>query len=132
MIINTAVISGNLVSDPIVRETPQGKKVVNFSIAAERQYKGEKEVSFFDIEVWGKMGEICEEFLVKGREVIVEGRLRQSRWETGDGSKRSQVKIVANFVKFLGGKKTSALTPKEQQIVEGIEEGLSAEANNQA
>jgi len=95
---------GNLTRDPEIRYTPAGKAVCNLSIANNRIYtkNGEKvqEVSFFDVEVWGAMAENCTKYLKKGSGIIVEGRLRQDRWEK-DGKTQSRVRIAANNVHFM-------------------------------
>ncbi len=103
---NRVILAGNLTRDPETRFTPAGLAVTGFSIAVNRRYKSnnevKEEVSFFDIVVFGKMGENCAEYLSKGRPVLVEGRLRQRTWES-DGVKRSKIEIVADNVQFLGG-----------------------------
>ena len=104
MALNSVNIMGNLTRDPELRYTPQGKGVCNLSVANNRVYtaNGEKktEVSYFDVEVWGAAAENCAKYLKKGRGVIVEGRLKQDRWEK-DGKTQSKVKISANAVHFL-------------------------------
>ena len=104
MALNSVNIMGNLTRDPELRYTPAGKGVCNLSLANNRVYTagGEKktEVSYFDVEVWGAAAENCAKYLKKGRGVIVEGRLKQDRWEK-DGKTQSKVKISANSVHFL-------------------------------
>jgi single-strand DNA-binding protein len=104
MSLNSVNIMGNLTRDPEIRYTPAGKAVGNLSIANNRVYtkNGEKvqEVSFFDVEVWGPMAENCSKYLKKGSGIIVEGRLRQDRWEK-DGKTQSRVRIAANNVHFM-------------------------------
>ncbi len=104
MSLNTVNMMGNLTRDPEIRYTPAGKAVCNLSIANNRIYtkNGEKvqEVSFFDVEVWGAMAENCTKYLKKGSGIIVEGRLRQDRWEK-DGKTQSRVRIAANNVHFM-------------------------------
>uniref|UniRef100_A0A6H1ZY40 Putative single-stranded DNA-binding protein n=2 Tax=viral metagenome TaxID=1070528 RepID=A0A6H1ZY40_9ZZZZ len=105
---NLAVLGGNLTRDPELRYTSNGQSVVDMSLAVNRHYSldGEKksEVSFFNIVAWGKQAEACANYLAKGSSVLVEGRLQQDTWEK-DGQKRSAVKVIANRVEFLGGKK---------------------------
>lgn len=105
---NRVILAGNLVRDPEIRYLPSGLSVTSFGIAVNSRYKQnnelKEEVSFFDIVVFGKMGENCAEYLSKGRPVLVEGRLRQRRWET-DGTKRSKIEVVADGVQFLGSPK---------------------------
>ena len=85
MSLNTVNIMGNLTKDPELRVTQAGKSVVTMSIANNRIYtqNGEKkqEVSYFDVVVWGQIAENCSKYLKKGHGVIVEGRLKQERWE---------------------------------------------------
>ncbi len=102
---NRVILAGNLVRDPEIRYLPSGLSVTSFGIAVNSRYKQnnelKEEVSFFDIVVFGKLGENCAEYLSKGRSVLVEGRLRQRRWEA-DGQKRSKIEVVADGVQFLG------------------------------
>ena len=95
---------GNLTRDPELKYTQSGKGVCTLSIANNRVYtaNGEKktEVSYFDVEVWGVVAENCAKYLKKGRGVIVEGRLKQDRWEK-DGKTQSRVRITANSVHFM-------------------------------
>jgi len=105
---------GNLTRDPEMKYTPSGKAVCSLSIANNRVYtkNNEKvtEVSYFDVEVWGVAAENCSKFLNKGSGIIVEGRLRQDRWEK-DGKTQSRVRISANAVHFLPKKQNSAASP---------------------
>jgi single-strand DNA-binding protein len=105
---NRVILAGNLVRDPEIRYLPSGLSVTSFGIAVNSRYKQNNElkedVSFFDIVVFGKLGENCAEYLSKGRPVLVEGRLRQRRWES-EGAKRSKIEVVADGVQFLGGPK---------------------------
>ena len=104
---NRVIVAGNLTRDPETRFLPSGTAVTEFAIAVNSRFKSKatnelrEEVSFFDIVVFGKTGENCAEYLSKGSPVLVEGRLRQRRWET-DGQKRSKIEIVADNVQFLG------------------------------
>ncbi|GAB4368754.1 MAG: single-stranded DNA-binding protein [Deltaproteobacteria bacterium] len=103
---NRVILAGNLVRDPEIRYLPSGLPVANFSIAVNSRYRQnnelKEEVSYFDIVAFGKTGENCAEYLSKGRPVLVEGRLRQRRWET-EGTRRSKIEVVAGIVQFLGG-----------------------------
>jgi single-strand DNA-binding protein len=105
---------GHLTRDPEIKYTPSGKAVCNLSIANNRVYtkNGEKieEVSYFDVEVWGVAAENCAKYLIKGSGIIVEGRLRQERWEK-DGKTQSRVRITANSVHFLPKRQGSSTDP---------------------
>ncbi len=95
---------GNLTRDPEIRFTPAGKGVCSLSIANNRVYtkNNEKvtEVSYFDVEVWGPTADNCVKYLKKGSGIIVEGRLKQDRWEK-DGKTQSRVRITANSIHFM-------------------------------
>ena len=84
--LNRVQIIGRLGKDPEARTTKNGSTVVSFSVAVDRMWKsrdGEsrKETDWFNVEAWGKLGQICEKFLGKGRLVFIEGRLSTTRWE---------------------------------------------------
>jgi single-strand DNA-binding protein len=106
MNLNKVIIMGNLVRDPELRYLPSGKPVANFSVAVNDRYKKGDElvenVSYLDIVVFARQAETCNEYLSKGRPVLIEGRLQQRRWEAQDGTKRNKVEIIANNVIFLG------------------------------
>jgi single-strand DNA-binding protein len=99
---------GNLTRDPELRQTPGGTSVCQFGVAVGRRYKDASgqwidKASFFDVVVWGQQGENCAQYLSKGRQVAIDGRLDQRSWEAQDGSKRSKVEIIAENVVFVGG-----------------------------
>jgi single-strand DNA-binding protein len=105
--LNSILIEGNLVKDPLLRSTTKGTQVCSIRIASNRWYKQdnqtsgfEKETSFFDIETWGKLAEACHSKCQKGRGVRVIGRLRQNRWNDPDGKPHSKITIVAEHVEF--------------------------------
>jgi single-strand DNA-binding protein len=102
---NLVVLEGNLVSDPEIRSTQNGTALCTFSIASNYSfYKDEElqeEVYFLDVTVWAKLAELCNEHLKKGRRVIVNGRIKQSKWLDDDGGTHSKISIVGNQVQFL-------------------------------
>jgi len=102
--LNSILIEGNLVRDPLLRSTQKGTQVCNMCLASNRYYKQdtgfEKEVSFFDIETWAKLAEACYAKGKKGRGVRVVGRLKQNRWSDPEGKSHSKVTIVAEHVEF--------------------------------
>ncbi|MDR0447901.1 MAG: single-stranded DNA-binding protein [Treponema sp.] len=104
--INQVVLIGRLTRDAELKYTAAGQAVCKFSIAVNRRRKtGDQwvdEPSFFDIVLWGKQGETLHQYLVKGKQVGIDGELRQDRWEQ-DGQNRSKVEIVANNIQLLGG-----------------------------
>ena len=102
--LNSILVEGNLTKDPTLSTTPKGTAVCNFSVASNRFYRSndelQKEVSFFDVEVWSRLAERCADELHKGRGVRVVGRLKQDRWQDTEGNPRARVKIVAEHVEF--------------------------------
>lgn len=105
--LNKVMLIGNLTRDPELRYIPSGSAVASFTLAMNRVYKlqtGEKkeEVTFVRVVVWGRMAEICGEYLAKGRPVFVEGRLQSRSWDGPDGQKRTATEVIANNVQFLG------------------------------
>jgi len=105
---NKVFLIGNLTKDPELRYTPSGMAVATFTVASNRNYStqsGEKkqDVTFLRVVVWGKRGEVCNQYLNKGSQVFVEGRLQTRSWQGQDGTQRNTTEIVANNVQFLGG-----------------------------
>ena len=102
--LNSILIEGNMVRDPLIRTNQRGTHVTNFIIAESRHYRNEgnleEEVGFFDVEAWGKLAELCGKQGRKGRGVRVVGRLKQDRWTGDDGKQRFKVLIVAEHVEF--------------------------------
>ena len=102
--LNSILIEGNLVRDPLLRSTPKGTSICTFTLASNRFFRQdtgmEKEVSFFDVETWAKLAEHCYSQGHKGRGVRVVGRLKQDRWNGTDGRAHSRVAIVAEHVEF--------------------------------
>lgn len=109
---NKVILVGNLTRDPELRYTPQGTSVCNFGIAVNRKYKqGEEvkeEVTFINVVVFGKQADTCGQYLNKGSAVLVEGRLQERRWETDEGQKRSKHEVVAQNVRFLSKRQSTA------------------------
>ena len=123
--VNKVILIGNLGADPEVRYTPSGKAVANFRIATSEQWtskEGEKEerTEWHRIVAWGRLGEICGEYLHKGRQVYVEGKLQTRAWEDRDGNKRYTTEIVAQAMQMLGaaGKEGRAASTDERYPVE--------------
>lgn len=105
--INQVILMGNLTRDPELRTTPSGQSVCSFSLAVNRSWQGQDgtqqdAVDYFDVTAWGKLGELVNQYMAKGRKCLVQGRLSQRSWEQ-DGQKRSKVEVVANDVTFLDG-----------------------------
>ncbi len=106
MSLNRAQIIGNLTRDPELRNTSNGQSVANFSVATSSQWtdvNGQKQerTEYHSIVAWGKLAEICNQYLGKGRKVFVEGRLQTRDWETPDGQKRQRTEIIAENMIML-------------------------------
>ena len=108
--INSVVLVGRLTRDAELKYTPTGTAILNLSVAVNRSVKRgdawEDEVSFFDIVLFGKLAESIAQYCTKGQQIGVQGALRQERWEK-DGAKRSKVKIIAETLQLLGGKRNA-------------------------
>jgi len=125
--LNSVLIEGNLVRDPEYRITPKGTPVCKISLASNRFFKQEngmeKEVSFFDVESWGKLAEIVNAKGRKGRGVRVVGRLKQERWQNAEGKNLSRVFIVAEHIEFRPEfKKGNAETQETEEEAIAVEE----------
>lgn len=102
--LNSLLLEGNVVRDPVVKTTPNGKQLCLFTIAANRNYKildgYTSEVSYFDIESWGNVAEIAATNCKTGRGVRVTGRIKQNRWIGSDGKHYSKITVVAEHLDF--------------------------------
>lgn len=106
MDLNRAQLIGNVTRDPEVRNTPTGQTVASFGIATNAQWtdtQGAKQVrtEFHNIVAWGKLAEICQQYLTKGKKVFLEGRIQTREWEAQDGQKRTRTEIVAENMIML-------------------------------
>ena len=137
--LNSVLIEGNMVRNPLFRSTQKGTSVCNFTIASNRFYKQdkqdpgfEKEVGFFDIETWGKLAEICSSQGRKGRGVRVVGRLKQDRWTGTDGKNHTKVAIVAEHVEYRPEFKKANDSSSDADILAGeaAQEDIEADEND--
>lgn len=102
--LNCVILIGRLTRDPEMRFTPSGVPVTTFTLAVDRPFsnkQGEKETDFIDIVAWRQLGELCANYLHKGRLAAVEGRLEIQSYETPDGQRRRAARVVARNVQFL-------------------------------
>lgn len=105
---NKIIVIGNLGRDPEMRYTPSGQSVTSFSVASTRRYTttaGERreETEWFNVSAFGRLAELCNQYLTKGRQVYVEGRLRSRSYQGNDGQMRHVNEISLTEVQFLGG-----------------------------
>jgi single-strand DNA-binding protein len=108
--LNKVMLIGNVTRDPEVKFTPKGSAVADLGLAINRVYtnqSGEKteEVTYVDVELWGRLAEIAGEYAKKGRPVFIEGRLRLDSWEDKQsGQKRNRLKVVGEGLQLLGSR----------------------------
>lgn len=105
--VNKAIILGNLGRDPEMRTTQSGQQVASFSIATSRQWtnrEGERqeETEWHRVVAWGRLAEICGQYLQKGKQVYIEGRIQTRKWQDKDGNDRWTTEIVAQEMQMLG------------------------------
>jgi single-strand DNA-binding protein len=122
--VNKVILIGNLGRDPELRYTQGGQAVANFTLATNERFStkdGEKQerTEWHRVVAWGRTGELCAQYLSKGRSVYLEGRLQTREWEDKEGQKRRTTEIVANTVQFLGGKGESGSGGPASSIAEG-------------
>jgi len=106
--VNKIIVIGHLGRDPEMKYTPDGKAVTTFSVASSRKYKtaaGEQkeDTEWFNVSAWGKLAEICNQYLSKGKQAYVEGRLKTRSYETQSGEKRFSLDVSCSEIQFLGG-----------------------------
>jgi single-strand DNA-binding protein len=117
MSINISIIDGNLTRDPESAYTQNNTAITKFAIANNKKYKdksGElkEQVSFIDVECWGKLAEVAQKYLVKGSRVLITGEIVQDRWQDKETqANRSKVKITASKIDFIGSKKEGGEAP---------------------
>ena len=114
--VNKVILLGHLGKDPELSYVASGQSLAKFTMATNRSYKdknGElkEETEWHNIVAWGKTGEICAQYLSKGRQAYIEGHIRSRNWEDKDGNKRTTVEIVADNVVLLGGRGEAAAEP---------------------
>jgi single-strand DNA-binding protein len=116
MYLNKAFIIGNLTRDPELKALPSGSKVASFGLATNRVYKDkegarQESAEFHNIVAFGRLGELCAQYLKKGAQAFVEGRIQTRSWDAPDGSKKYRTEVIAENVQFgsrSGGKGPSA------------------------
>ncbi len=127
MAVNKAILVGNLGRDPEVRYLPSGQTVANFTLATSDSYTDrsgtrQDRTEWHNIVVFGKQAEMCGQYLKKGRQVYVEGRIQTRQYDAKDGSgKRYRTEIIAQRVQFLGGRAGGAAAGAEEPAEAGGE-----------
>ncbi|MFA6281219.1 MAG: single-stranded DNA-binding protein [Candidatus Omnitrophota bacterium] len=138
--LNKVFLMGNLTRDPELRYTPQGAAVVNLGLAVNRYYKdksgqNQQDTCFINVAVWGQMAEVCNQYLQKGRQIIVEGRLQSRNWKDNEGKNRTTIEVKADNVQFMPNRAKEEA--KEVDLGEapagftGAEHNASTESNEE-
>ncbi|MCQ2577118.1 MAG: single-stranded DNA-binding protein [Treponema sp.] len=127
--LNSIILEGNIVRENTLREPTPGFKVYQIPLAVNRFYKGangetSEEVSYFDVDCYGRLAEVCKEQCKKGRGVRVVGRIKQDRWEK-DGRKESKVVVVAEHIEFKPVFVASN-TDSEAKVIQQTEQAAAA------
>ncbi len=117
------MIIGNLGREPEMRYTPSGRPVTTFSVATSRTWntsEGEKhvETEWFNVVAWSNLAEICKQYLTKGQQVYIEGRLQTRHWDDQEGNKHTSVEIVANEMIILGERREAGESATEPESAE--------------
>ena len=124
--LNKVMIIGKLGRNPEMRYTPSGRPVTSFSVATNRSWvnaEGErrKETEWFNVVAWGNLAEICKQYLTKGQQIYVEGRLQTRGWEDQSGKKHYRTELVANEMVMLGERKSAEATEETREREAEIE-----------
>jgi len=125
--VNRAILVGNLGNDPELRHTPNGNPVASFNIATtdfwtNKDGQQETRTEWHRIVAWGRLAEICKEYLIKGKQVYIEGRIQTRSWEDANGQTRKTTEIVATQMLLLGSKEQ---TSEEASQETGLKEGAA-------
>jgi len=141
--LNKAFIIGRLTRDPESRTTPNGQRVASISVATNRVFKDkegnrQEQVEFHNIVVWSRLAEIASQYLVKGQEVMIEGRIQTRSWDGQDGAKKYRTEIIAESLQFgskpggkTGGGFVSANEPSKPEAAQSKEEKKTPPETNE-
>jgi single-strand DNA-binding protein len=131
MSLNKVMIIGRLGQDPELKYTPGGAAVCNFSVATSESWTdkaGQKQekTEWHRIVVWGKLAELCNQYLAKGRQAFIEGKLQTRSWEDKEGQKKYTTEIMANTVQFLDSKQTAGASMGAEKNTAPVESSAPA------
>lgn len=120
--LNRVTLIGNLTRDPELRKTTGGQSVASFTIATNRVYMGtdgqkKEQADYHSLVAWGRLGEVCAQYLVKGKKIYVDGRLQTREWEGQDGQKRYRTEVVIENMIMLdrAGQTSGAVRPMDSK-----------------
>lgn len=125
--LNKVILIGNLGKDPEVRVTTSGQTMANFSLATKERFKnknGEREerTEWHSIVLWGRLAEIARDYLHKGKQIYVEGRLQTRKWQDKEGVDRYTVEVVVDKMQMLGAKGEGGQQPQHVEDLSGMSE----------
>ena len=128
--LNKVMVIGHLGRDPEMRYTPSGRPVTTFTVAVSRTWNtadGERrsETEWFNIVAWGNLAEICKQYLHKGQQVYIEGRLQTRQWEDKEGQKHKKVEVVANEMMMLGDRRENNKTSEDSNDEDDLSEPMA-------
>ncbi len=135
--VNRVILMGNLTRTPELRNTHSGTAVSDLGLAVNDTYRdksGElvERTCFADIVVWGRQAETCCSYLHKGRPVVVEGRLQLDQWQTETGEKRSRLRVCADRVVFLNGRKNAGASEGDSEDEDEVAEPVATPEHDTA
>lgn len=121
--LNKVMLIGRLGHEPEMRYTPSGRPLTKFQLATNRSWTaadGEKktETEWFNVVAWGKLAEICNQYLTKGQQVFIEGRLHTRRWQDDDGASHASVEVIAQEMLMLDGRPGDPEPDSSEQTTE--------------
>lgn len=102
--VNKAFILGNIGKSPELKHTNNGTAVCSFTVATSEKYKGEERTTWHNVQAWGKLAEICAEYLEKGKQVYIEGKISNRSYDDANGNKKFVSEIVAETMRMVGGR----------------------------
>jgi single-strand DNA-binding protein len=126
---NKVILAGNLTKDPELRYSPKGTAICKIGLAVNRKWKSEsgetkEEVTFVDVDAFGRQAEVLAQYLRKGRSVLVEGRLKLDQWEDKQsGQKRSRLGVALESFSFIGGSEKASSEPKSETANDAPDDG---------
>lgn len=133
MSVNKVMLLGRLGKDPEMATTPKGSRVTKFSLATSEKDKDKKErTEWHNIVVWGKLAEVAGQYLAKGRQVFIEGKLQTRSWDDKNGQKRYMTEIVCTNLNFIGGDKKETAPTVSKEFLDNSEFGGTNFGGNQA
>lgn len=135
MSVNKVILLGRLGQDPEIKHTPNGSAVCNFSLATTESWNdkaGQKQerTEWHRVVVWGKLAELCHQYLAKGRQAFVEGRLQTRSWDDKDGNKKYTTEIMATTVQFIGSTPSAGAAGERKTQETGNRSNTGATAGN--